>query len=488
MKINKTALTITGLFAVAVVVMGFVIKPNPTKNQPEKKQKPNVLFILADDLGINATNCYGNKLVESPNIDKLYDEGMHFTNGYSNDPTCAPSRASIMSGQYVPRHKVYRVADRYKHQKGTLENMKFLPPAVNKVKGVGTGMSLDRVTIAEALKANGYTTAAYGKWHLGHGKLGIPYQGFDHGFEMTGHYTLKTNPKQDYPTDKSLYSSDLVTDSIIKFMTNSVKKGEPFFAYVPYYLVHKPLEPKPELLKYFKEKYKNNTDLGPQEIKVLAMIKSLDNNVGLLMNALKKLGVDDNTIVVFVSDNGHYKTEHNIFDQPYRGVKGQTLEGGIRVPYIFRWNNHIKAKSESKEPIIHVDIYPTLLGLTKSKPAKDYILDGEDLSPILFEKTIKTKRDALVWEYTNYARYNKKRHSFASEWVNVIQMDGFKMTEVVETGEFYMYNLNKDPYETKEVAAEYPDVIAKLKARLEQWKEETGYQPPVPNPDYAPTE
>ncbi len=450
----------------------------------QAQKKPNVLFILADDLGINATNCYGNKFVESPNIDKLYDEGLHFTNGYSNDPTCAPSRASIMSGQYVPRHKVYRVADRYKHQKGTLEHMRYLPPPINKVKGAGTGMSLDRITIAEALKANGYTTAAYGKWHLGHGKLGIPYQGFDHGFEMTGHYTLKTDPKQNYPTDKSLYSSDLVTDSIIKFMTNSVKEGKPFFAYVPYYLVHKPLEPKPEILKYFTEKYKGNSDLGPQEIKVLAMIKSLDNNVGLLMDALKKLGVEDNTIVVFVSDNGHYKTEHNIFDQPYRGVKGQTYEGGIRVPYIFKWPQHIKAHSVSTEPIIHVDIYPTLLGLTNSAAPKDYLLDGEDLSPVLLGETKKTKRDALVWEYTNYARYNKKKKTFASQWVNVIQMDGFKLTEVVESNSYYLYNLNNDPYETKDVLKEYPKEVEKLKKRLEQWKKEEGYEPPRPNPDY----
>jgi len=477
-----------GALAIAIVVMGFTLIPTQQKAKHKRSEKkPNVLFILADDLGINATHCYGSKVVESPNIDKLYDEGMHFTNGYSNDPTCAPSRASIMSGQYVPRHKVYRVADRYKNKPNTLHNMKYLPPPVNKVKGAGVGMNLDRITIAEALKANGYVTAAYGKWHLGHGKLGVRHQGFDHGFEMTGHYTLKTDPKQNYPTDKSLYSSDLVTDSIIKFMRNSVKAGEPFFAYVPYYLVHKPLEPKPEYLAYFKKKYEGSDEVGPKEIKVLAMIKSLDENVGQLMAALKELGIDDNTIVIFASDNGHYKTESNIFNQPYRGVKGQTYEGGIRVPYIFRWNNHIKPKSESTEPIIHVDIYPTILGLTKSKPAKDYILDGEDLSPILYGKATKTKRDALVWEYTNYARYNIKRHSFASEWVNVIQMDGFKMTEVIESGDYYLYNLNNDPYETKEVSAEYPKEIAKLKARLEQWKKETGYQAPVPNPDYAPT-
>ena len=172
------------------------------------------------------------------------------------------------------------------------------------------------------------------------------------------------------------------------------------------------------------------------------------------------------------------------FNQPYNGVKGQTLEGGIRVPYIFKWKNKIKANAVSKEPIIHVDIYPTLLGLTDSSKPDNYILDGEDLSPILLSTTTTTKRDALVWEYTNYARYNDKRKEFASEWVNVIQMDGFKLTEVVENGSYYMYNLNNDPYETTNVYKHFTNEAETLKTRLEQWKLETNYEAPRPNPDY----
>ena len=383
----------------------------------EANKKPNVLFILADDLGINALNCYGNELVESPNIDKLFNEGMHFTNGYSNDPTCAPSRASILSGQYVPRHKIYRVADRYKTDKKTLEAMKYLPPEVNRVQGSGTGMSLEKITIAEALKANGYATAAYGKWHLGKNDLQITNQGFDEGFEMTGHYDFKTSPHQDM--DNSQYSADVITEKTIDFIKKSKADGKPFFAYVPYYLVHKPLVPKAEYLKHFKEKLKGNKKVGDDEVKVLAMIKSLDESVGQLIQALKDLNLEDDTIIVFTSDNGHYKTESDIFNQPYRGVKGETLEGGIRVPYIFKWKNKIKAGSISKEPIIHVDIYPTILGLTQSNQPQNYILDGEDLSPILLGESTETVRDALVWEYTNYARWNEKKQEFASSWVNV---------------------------------------------------------------------
>ena len=447
------------------------------------QEKPNVLFILVDDLGINALNCYGNPLVESPNIDQLFAESMHFTNGYSNDPTCAPSRASIMSGQYAPRHKVYRVADRFKSEKTTLENMKYLPPQNNRVKGSGTGMALQKITIAEALKTNQYATAAYGKWHLGKKTLGIPHQGFDEGYEITGHYNFKTSPEQNI-NDPKLYSADHITEKTIDFMTRSVKDKKPFFAYVPYYLVHKPLEPKPEHLNYFNEKLNGNPDIGKDEIQVLAMIKSLDESVGQLMTSLKSLQVEEETIVVFTSDNGHYKTESNVFTQPYRGTKGETFEGGIRVPYLFKWKDRIAENSVSKEPIIHVDLYPTLLGLTQTEPPIDYILDGEDISPILLGEKSKTQREDLIWEYTNYARYRPEKDSWNSKWLNVIQSDGYKMTEDVETETYTLFNLNVDPYETKEISKETPEKVEVLKVKLEAWKKETGYEGPRPNPDY----
>ncbi|TMM29086.1 sulfatase [Polaribacter aestuariivivens] len=471
------------LSTLLLVLIAFQSCKAQTSSLKNKQKQPNVLFILADDLGINALNCYGNNLVESPNIDNLFAEGMHFTNGYSNDPTCAPSRASILSGQYVPRHKVYRVADRYKSDKKTLEAMQFLPPEINKVKGSGAGLSLDKITIAEALKTNNYKTAAYGKWHLGKNELQIQNQGFDEGFEITNHYNFKTSPLQE-DVDNTQYSADFITKKTIDFIKKSKASNQPFFAYVPYYLVHKPLEPKAEYLKHFKQKLKGNKDVGNDEIKVLAMIKSLDESVGQLLQTLKNLDLEDDTIIVFTSDNGHYKTESNIFNQPYKGVKGQTLEGGIRVPYIFTWKNKIKAGSKSTEPIIHVDIYPTLLGLTNTTKPENYMLDGEDISSILLGKTTKTKRDALVWQYTNYARWNEKRKAFASEWVNVIQMDGFKMTEVVESDTYYLYDLNKDPYETKEVSKKNPQIVSKLKATLKQWKQETGYENPKINPNY----
>ena len=477
MKKNST--TLMSVLFIALVSCSSVAQ----KAKGQQTKKPNVLFILADDLGVNALNSYGNELVESPNIDKLYNEGMHFTNGYSNDPTCAPSRASIMSGQYVSRHHVYRVANRYLKDEKTRVHMKYLPPSNYTLRGSGGGLALDKVTMGEAFQQNGYVTSAYGKWHLGKNALGIPHQGFTEGFEIKGHYNFHTSPEQPN-IDNTEYSADVITRKTKQFIAKSVKAGKPFFAYVPYYLVHKPLEPKPEYLKYFREKYKGKDKLDDDEVKILAMIKSLDDGVGELTDYVKSLGIEDNTIIVFTSDNGHYKTANRIFTLPYKGYKGQTYEGGIRVPYIFKWKGKIKPGAVSKEPIIHVDIYPTVLSLTNSKLPDNYPLDGEDITPILFGKTTKTKRDALVWEYTNYARYNTKKKTFASEWINVIQKDGFKMTEVIENGSYYMFNLNNDPYETKEIIKDYPKEAAKLKARLEQWKKETGYEAPKENPEF----
>ncbi len=471
------------LFTYCFFIVLFVSCKSSAQEDLNKASKPNLIFILADDLGINALNCYGNDLVESPNIDKLFTEGMHFTNGYSNDPTCAPSRASIMTGQYVPRHQIYRVTDRFKKDEKTLMNIKYLPPENHRVQGEGVGVASEKIMIPEALKTSGYNTAAYGKWHLGKGSMGIPNQGFDEGFAITGHYTIKTEPKQDIH-NPDLYASDLVTEKTINFIKKSVKEDKPFFAYVPFYLVHKPLEPKAEYLKYFKEKLKGNSSVGEDETKVLAMIKSLDENIGQILNAVKSLGIEEETIIIFTSDNGHYKTESNIFNQPYRGVKGQTFEGGIRVPYIFKWKNNIEANSVSKEPIIHVDLYPTILEMTGTKNSDNTILDGESILPVLTGNSKTMQRESLIWEYTNYSRYNIKQRTFASQWVNVIQKEGYKLTEVIETNNYYLYNLNSDPYETNEVSNSNPEIVQNLKKSLEQWKIEVGYEGPKPNPAY----
>ena len=443
--------------------------------------KPNVLLILADDLGINALNCYGNEKVESPNIDKLAAEGMKFINGYSNDPTCAPSRASIVTGQYVPRHGIYRVSDRHKQRKEWLENLQFFPPDNHRPTGKQIGIDPAKITIAEALQAAGYATAAFGKCHFGTKDLSFAAHGFEEAVETTKHYSFKAEPVQTDILDNE-YNADYTTRKGIDFMKRKVQEEQPFFLYMPYYLVHKPLEPKPEYLQYFKAKY--GDEFNKEILKVLAMIKSLDESVGQLVSAIQELGIEENTIIIFASDNGHYKIKDNFFNQPYRAYKGSTFEGGIRVPYIFKWKNKIAANSISIEPIIHIDLYPTILGLTQTEEPTDYTLDGEDLSPILLGKKKTTNREALIWQYTNYAGFNKKKKAWRSSWVNVIQSEGYKLTEEVELAKYFLYNLNNDPYEKNEISRKCPEKVNKLRKLLEEWKNDTGSELPRSNPNF----
>ena len=451
------------------------------------QQKPNVLFILADDLGINALNCYGNSIVETPNIDKLYTSGMHFTNGYANDPTCAPSRAAILTGQYAPRTNIYRVVDRFKMgEKGAQSRkyMKYLPPETNHLYSKNSGLNPNNFNLAQAFKKNGYKTAAFGKWHLGKGTSGMHQMGFDEAIETKNHYDFSTEPKQtDY--DAKVYNADYCTQKGINFMKKSSQEDSPFFLYMPYYLVHAPFHPKEKYVTHFKKKYKGTAYDHTKVIAVLSMIKSLDDSVGELLTALKELGIDDNTLIIFTSDNGHYKVkENNLFSLPYKGNKGDIWEGGIRVPYIFKWKDKIKQKSSSTTPIIHVDLYPTLVDLLDLSIPSHHILDGKSLKPELFDLQPTKKEKPLFWCYTNYGGFNPKTNQFTSTWENVIQYKGFKLIETVETSTYKLYNLETDPLEKKNIYDPNHDRSKKLIALLEDWKKETKLPEPQINPEY----
>lgn len=460
-----------------------------TLNVVAQTKKPNVVFILADDLGINALNCYGNELVESPNIDKLYSEGMHFTNGYSADPTCAPSRAAIITGQYAPRTNIYRVVDRYKQgEKGKemLKFMKHLPPESNHLYSQDNGLDPNNFNMAKAFKSNGYKTAAFGKWHLGKGTSGMHNMGFDEAIETKKHYDFTTEPKQlDY--DSKVYNADYCTEKGIEFIKRSVKEDKPFFLYMPYYLVHAPFQPKEKYVQHFSEKLKGTEYDHKRVIDILSMIKSLDDSVGDLMNALSKMELEENTIIVFASDNGHYKvTENNMFALPYKGNKGDIWEGGIRVPYIFKWKDKIAKNSESLLPIIHVDLYPTLADLTDLQLDENHILDGKSLKATLFDENLILDENSLIWFYTNYSGFNSKTKKFVSTWSNVIQENKYKLIEDVESDTYLLFNLENDPLETTNIVNEQMEIAEALIKKLNDWKLSTELPEPLLNPEYIP--
>lgn len=455
--------------------------------QTHAQQQPNVLFILADDLGINALQCYGNKIVETPNIDKLCAEGMHFTNGYANDPTCAPSRAAIMTGQYAPRTNIYRVVDRYKTANNAEEmrqHMKYLPPATNHLYSNNSGLNPSNFNIAQAFRSNGYATAAFGKWHLGKGTSSMNEIGFDEAIETQKHYNFKSHPKQNDYDDKT-YNADYCTEKGIDFLKRSAKQQKPFFLYMPYYLVHAPFHPKKKYVTHFSKKLKGTAYDHKNVIEVVSMIKSLDDSVGELLQTLKEMNLEENTIVVFTSDNGHYKVKgNNLFALPYKGNKGDAWEGGIRVPYIFKWKGKIPTNSKSSLPIIHVDLYPTFLELAGLQPSKNHILDGKSIKNTLLNTKEKTDEKPMIWFYTNYSGFNSKTKKFISKWANVIQENGYKLMEDVESGTFELYDLKNDPSETKNIYSIDSKRAIALQQKLEDWKKETKLPIPTPNPEY----
>ncbi|WP_430816514.1 sulfatase-like hydrolase/transferase [Carboxylicivirga sp. RSCT41] len=464
----------------ALLVMSSVLKAQQTQ--------PNVLFILADDLGINALNCYGNQLVESPNIDQLFESGMHFTNGYANDPTCAPSRAAIMTGQLAPRTSIYRVIDRYKTAKNAREMrryMKYLPPVSAHLYSGNSGLCPDKLNMARVFNTNGYATAAFGKWHLGTGTSAMHNIGFDEAIETKNHFNFKSIPSQnDY--DSLVYNADYCTKKGIDFMTRSVQNNQAFFLYMPYYLVHAPFDPKPQYVRHFQNKLRGTEYEQERVIDVLAMIRSLDDSVGELMQALTELGVDDNTIIIFTSDNGHYRVkDNNIFALPYKGNKGDVWEGGIRVPYIFKWPEHINGSTSSDSPIVHVDLLPTLADMLDLKMDKSHVMDGISLKKVLLDKGTVSRDIPLVWFYTNYSGFNSKTKQFQSKWVNVIQHQHYKLIEDVETAAFELYDLQRDPVEQSNIISEKPELAQKLMDKLEMAKKRCGLPMPLKNPEFV---
>ena len=308
---------------VAALVLGWV--------EVQGAGKPNIVFILADDLGYTDLGCYGSKYYQTPNVDRMAQEGMRFTSGYTCGPNCQPTRAALMTGLYGPRTGVYTV--------GSIERFNWRSRSLRPVDNVEQ-LPLEKTTVAQALKKAGYATGMFGKWHLGQqGEHHPSRRGFDEAIVSMGkHFDFKTIPPVDYP--EGTYLADFLTDKAIDFMRRN-KEG-PFFLYLPHFGVHAPREAKKELI----EKFKARKPAGGHDDPVYAaMIYSVDESVGRVLKALEEFKLTENTLVIFSSDNGGVggyvreglKRAGDVTDNaPLRGGKGMLYEGGIRVPWIFR--------------------------------------------------------------------------------------------------------------------------------------------------------
>ena len=428
-------------------------------------RKPNIVFILTDDLGWTDLGCYGSKYYETPNIDRLAAGGMRFTDGYTTGPNCQPTRAALMTGQYGPRTGVYTVG-------GTNRFDTTSRPLVP-VENV-TNLPTEKVTIAEALKAAGYATGMFGKWHLGNGEGHHPLnQGFDEAIESAGqHFNFRTNPKVEVP--EGVYLADFLTDKAVDFIERHQK--EPFFLYLPHFGVHSPHEAKPELIKRFEGKPAAG---GHHDPTYAAMIASVDESVGRVLAKLDELKLTENTLVIYSSDNGGVggyeaagvrKNKSVTDNAPLRGGKGMLYEGGVRVPYIFSWKGVIQPGTVCHEPIISVDLFPSLLEVAGASPPNEPI-DGVSYVSLLKSGGKGTlPREAIYWHFPGYLG-SSGPDSWRTTPVGAIRQGDLKLLEFFEDGHVELFNLKADLGQRNDQAKSQPEKTKELHDKLIAWRE-----------------
>lgn len=438
--------------------------------------RPNIVLVLADDLGWTGLGCYGSNFYETPNIDKLAAEGTRFTSAYSAASNCAPSRASIMSGLYTPKHRILYVGpgdyqEKWKKSKGDLTRFKMIQPRGETTLPVGVQ------TIAENLRSSGYRTAMFGKWHLGTGDQHPAQRGFDVAIESHGsHFDFKTDPKTDHANDQ--YLSDFLSDEASSFIKDSATAGPPFFLYYADFLVHKPFEAKEQYLKYFRDKPASGNHHSPI---AAAMIKSLDDSVGKIARALESTGVGDNTLFIFTSDNGGLSYEEdgdkktNTSNLPLRGRKGSEYEGGYRVPWIVRWPGKTPAGKISDVPVHQVDLYPTLMMVAGSeKPMQT--LHGVDLTKLFKSPDQTSPQRDLHWYLPGYSAFHTPSV--------IVRRGNWKLIRRLESEDALLYDTSRDIGETTDLANTNSDIAASLNASAMQWLDRLDAPRMTPNPDY----
>ncbi|MFN5805467.1 MAG: sulfatase [Opitutia bacterium] len=454
-------------------------------------RQPNIVLIMADDLGWTDLGCFGSKYYETPALDRLAAEGMRLTN-HHHCQNCTPTRAALLSGQYGARTGVYTV--------GGIGRFDWSKRPLRPVDNV-TALPLDRDTFADQLKKAGYATGMFGKWHIGEGGDHHPSKrGFDEALVSMGeHFDFKVNPRTEYP--KGAYLADWLTDRAVDFIGRH--KDRPFLLYLPHFGVHAPFHAKKELVARFKDKPGVG---GHDDPTYAAMIASVDESVGRILAKLKEVGVDGDTVVVFVSDNGGvggYGRPDGLIREPGRAAKattkgdapgedgkgvtdnaprrtgqGSLYEGGTRVPVIVSWPGRTKAGSSADVPTAHVDIFPTLLELAGA-PKPRQPLDGASLAGLFKDPAAGLGREAIFQHFPGYLGAG------AGLWrttpVSLIHAGDWKLMEYLEDGKLELYNLKDDLGETKNLAGTMPDKAKELHAKLIAWRKEVNAPMPARN-------
>lgn len=420
---------------------------------------PNVVLIVADDLGWKDVGFMGSDYYETPHLDLLAGEGMVFGQAYASAANCAPSRACLMSGMYTPAHGVYTVSP---SERGDPRTRRLIP-ARN-----ADSLRHEFYTLAEALRDRGYATANIGKWHLGKDPR---TQGMDVnvGGSIWGHPGSYFAPykKPDLTAPEGEYLTDRLTAEALSFIREN--QADPFFLYLPYYAVHTPIQAKPAL----EEKYRKKGGRACQSNAAYAgMVDNLDRCIGLLLKQIEDLDLDEHTLFIFTSDNGGIRRIS--CQDPLRAGKGSYYEGGIRVPLVFRWPGKIKAGSRSDQAVINLDFFPTLLDI--SGGAKTELeLDGVSLWPLLSGRTRNLEERSLFFHFPIYlqayrAGYDDGRDPlFRTRPGSVILEGEWKLHYFYEDGAVELYNLADDPGETKDQSHINTSKSEELLGRLKAW-------------------
>ncbi|MCE3014394.1 MAG: sulfatase [Pirellula sp.] len=495
---------------------------------------PNVVLILADDLGWSDLQCYGSQFYKTPHMDALAKQGVRFTQAYAACHVCSPTRASMMTGKYPAR---LQLTD-------WLPGRRDYPFQALKNAEIPQQLSLSEITIAEAFKAHGYRTAHIGKWHLGEEPYGPLQQGFDlqiprwnKGWPKTGyHAPFQLDGLEGNAGD---YLTDRLTDEAERFIESH--KDQPFFLYMSHFAVHDPIEGRADLVAKYESKLSNmqrssdadfilegNPDdprpLSRDELRsrltkptwggfrvfsdrivkikqqqdnvqFAAMVESLDQSVGRLIAKLQSLKLDHNTIVLVTSDNGgmsaanfgrpdrvvnkdRLDAAYATSNLPLRGAKGWLYEGGIRVPLIVYWPGEGRGGYGCHEPVISNDIYPTLLEMAGLPQRPDQHLDGLSLASLVRGKE-SLDREAIYWHFPHYSNHGMQSPGGA------IRVGDYKLLDYFENHSVQLFNLKNDLSEQKDLAQSEPEKVNELRSRLHRWRSEVGARMMEPNPDYV---
>jgi arylsulfatase A-like enzyme len=455
-----------------------------------KQTKPNIIVIVADDLGWFDLGCYGSSFYETPHLNALAKKGVQFMQAYSTSPVCSPSRASLLTGKYPTKTNITDwIPGRQANGKVKKYEALIGPTVANE-------LALQETTIAEYALENNYTTFFAGKWHLGETENFWPqHQGFSTNIggwgkgsptgkindSTGGFFTPYNNPTiQDGPTGE--YLTDRLTNECIQFIK---RQQQPFFLLYPMYTVHNPLQaPKPLIEKYKKKQAALGIDANKRFIKneswmqfeadwkqrtvqdnavYAAMIENMDNNIGRLLQTLQQLQLDENTIVIFTSDNGGLSTAEGspTMNGPLKAGKGWLYEGGIRVPFIMYWKNKLQPKIDSTTAITLADIYPTLATAINRNYIKNKSIDGSNIVQLLSNQKAATAR-ALYWHYPHYSNQGGKPGA-------AIIQGKYKLIYHYENNTTELYNLAVDKGEKNNIAAKEEALCKKLNTQLQAW-------------------